>query len=279
MQLFLESENQIIKSILKYTGNKFKIINEIQKILPDNINTFVDLFCGSLTVAINVKADNIIANDIDKNIIGILNYIYKNDSILDKMKEYIKQFGLQNKNEYINFRTFVNSNREHKDYYLFILILTYYSFNNLFRFNKNNVFNAPYGNRSLTSENILTIKLFLHYFKKSNIQLSNKSIFDFDFSKMTKNDLIYLDPPYLITNANYNKIWNEKHEIELYKLLTDLHKKSIRFVLSNAIKNKHTENEYLKNFLNENDFKFKNLDNVYNGWSANNVIDIIVWNY
>ena len=36
--------NKYIKSPLNYTGGKFKLLSQIVPLLPQNINTFVDLF-------------------------------------------------------------------------------------------------------------------------------------------------------------------------------------------------------------------------------------------
>lgn len=38
--------NSYIKSPLNYVGGKYKLLNEIIPLFPENINTFVDLFGG-----------------------------------------------------------------------------------------------------------------------------------------------------------------------------------------------------------------------------------------
>ena len=35
-----------IKSPMNYIGNKYRILDQIKVYFPDNINNFVDLFCG-----------------------------------------------------------------------------------------------------------------------------------------------------------------------------------------------------------------------------------------
>ena len=50
-----------------------------------------------------------------------------------------------------------------------------------------------------------------------------------------KDDLVYLDPPYLITFSEYNKLWNEDTERDLLALLDDLNAKGINFAISNVI--------------------------------------------
>ena len=35
-----------VKAPFNYIGNKYRIIDSIQEFFPENINTFVDIFCG-----------------------------------------------------------------------------------------------------------------------------------------------------------------------------------------------------------------------------------------
>ena len=58
-------KEQLIKSPLNYTGGKFKLLPQILPLLPDDIGTFVDLFCGGGNVGVNIRAEKIICNDIE----------------------------------------------------------------------------------------------------------------------------------------------------------------------------------------------------------------------
>ena len=57
-------------------GNKGKLISKglIDK-FPDNINCFYDLFVGSCTVGLNIKANKYIINDLDSNIYSIYEFL------------------------------------------------------------------------------------------------------------------------------------------------------------------------------------------------------------
>lgn len=66
---------------------------------------------------------------------------------------------------------------------------------------------------------------------------------------LNNNDFVYLDPPYLISSSEYNKLWNEDKEIELYKFLDELDKKNIKFGISNLLTHKGRENSILKNWM------------------------------
>ena len=55
-----------------------------------------------------------------------------------------------------------------------------------------------------------------------------------------------LDPPYLISDSEYNKLWNEKHETELYDFLDELNDKGIKFGITNLMYHKGQKNKFLE---------------------------------
>ena len=80
-----------------------------------------------------------------------------------------------------------------------------------------------------------------------------------------------LDPPYLISQSEYNKLWTENDEKELYKLLDDLNEKGIRFGITNLVYHKGKTNnifyewskkyhvhELSSNYISFNDNTIKN---------------------
>jgi site-specific DNA-adenine methylase len=51
---------------MQYLGGKFRISKPLSEFLNQQMtedDTFVDLFCGSLNISVNVKSKNIILND------------------------------------------------------------------------------------------------------------------------------------------------------------------------------------------------------------------------
>lgn len=68
----------MIKSPLNYTGNKFKLLNQIIPIFP-KVQKFAYVFCGGLNVGINADVDVVFANDRNKSIIEIYEYFRNNN--------------------------------------------------------------------------------------------------------------------------------------------------------------------------------------------------------
>lgn len=140
----------LVKSPMNYTGGKYKLLPQILPLFPNNghINgRFIDLFCGGVNVAANVTAKRIIANDFDKNIIGIYSE-FKNqraEDIISHIERRIEEYDLSitNKEGFDNFRSYYNSCEDKNPLDLFVLIL--FSFNHQFRFNSKGEFNMPFG--------------------------------------------------------------------------------------------------------------------------------------
>lgn len=241
---------------MNYTGGKYKLLPQILPLFPTEINTFVDLFTGGGNIAVNVNANKIIANDFEPHIIDIYKTFqkYEIEELIKTIELAIQRFGLtiENADNFNKFREYYNKHIE--DGYSFIMpimlyVLICYSFNHQFRFNSKGEFNMPFGkNRSQWND---TMKKNLINFHKAiiekNIVFTNKNFNELKVDKLTPNDFVYCDPPYLITCATYNEKdgWNETHEKELLELLDNLNTQNIKFALSNVLFSKGKTNDML----------------------------------
>lgn len=261
-------KEELVKSPLNYTGGKFKLLPQILPYFPEEIDTFVDLFCGGYNVGINVKANKIICNDIESKVIELLQYFKDNtyEQILNDIFSLIEQYnlsrsdlygfkyygcssktgrriGVYNDDKYIRLREEYNKNPTPQGIYT----LSSFAFNNQIRFNKNNEFNMPCGKQDFNEAVQNKLKRFKDK-NVDNITFINKDFKNININNLNKNDLIYCDPPYLVTCASYNEQngWNLNHEKDLLNLLDDLNDKNIKFALSNVLESKGKSNDILK---------------------------------
>ncbi|WP_317368321.1 Dam family site-specific DNA-(adenine-N6)-methyltransferase [uncultured Tyzzerella sp.] len=268
----------MIQSPLNYTGGKFKLLPQILPYFPKNINTFVDLFCGGCNVGININANKIIYNDLNKNLCYLYN-TFKNldkESTFEWIYEIIEKYNLSlvSKNGYDYYgcessKGLGSYNREgflklrddfnnyiNKDYYYYILlyVIIVYSFNNQIRFNSKGEFNLPVGKRDFNLKMKNKLSDFIDALKSQNCIFMCKDFREFDISMLSFDDFVYVDPPYLITCATYNEQggWSEDTEKELLSFLDKLNEKNIRFALSNVIRSKGKENHLLIEWINKN---------------------------
>ena len=250
----------IIKSPLNYIGGKGKILEQILPLFPRQMNNFVDLFAGGGNVGLNVWANKIYLND---NLIYLIEMYrtFQNKSIDDTIlhiEQRITEFRLSLENEqgYKTIRQLYNQQKNPLD--LFVLIA--FSFNHQIRFNNQHEFNNPFG-RARSSFNVaMKNKLlkFLTRIKELDLHFSAICFRDYDFSRLGFNDLVYCDPPYLISTGTYNdgkrgfKGWTEKQEKQLLELLDQLHSQNIKFALSNVLEHKGKSNHILQSWLKAN---------------------------
>lgn len=263
--------NTLIKSPMNYTGGKYKLLPQILPLFPSKIDTFVDLFTGGG----NVRANRIISNDFDAHVIGIYN-AFKNmtlDEIIGTIEKTISKYelSLENADGFNALRMAYNKglNEDIPPYALDMLlyVLICYSFNHQLRFNSRGEFNMPFGkNRSQWND---TMKKNLVNFHKAIIEkdiiFTNKDFGELKVDKLTPNDFVYCDPPYLITCATYNEKdgWNINSEKKLLNLLDELNKHDIKFGLSNVLFSKGKANDMLiewskKYNVNHLDYTYQN---------------------
>lgn len=245
--------NEFLKAPMNYTGNKFKLLSQIIPLFPNNINTFVDLFCGSSTVSLNVNANKITCNDSNSPLIEVLKYLQSSskEKVLKEINTIINEFDLykyENGGYYL-LRDRYNQYKQPLDLY----VLSCFSFNFQIRFNKRGEFNMPSGKgrSSYTSVLVGNLGKFIDKIKNTNITYTNNDFRSFDISLLGENDFVYCDPPYLISNAVYNEKnrlgngYGEIEEIELLNLLDRLNSMGVKFALSNVLYHKGLDNTIL----------------------------------
>ena len=296
------ADKKYIKSPMNYTGGKYKLLHQIEPLFPEDINLFVDLFTGGGNIAVNVKANKIVANDCEENIIGIYKTFQKYvnvDELIAQIEEIIKTYGLtiDNTEAYNKFRNDYNNLKTSQGNYplpissynmdILLYVLICYSFNHQYRFNSKGEFNMPFGKeRSQWNENMKNNLINFHrQIKEKDIVFLNKDFRQLKVDKLGINDFVYCDPPYLITCATYNEKdgWNQECEEDLLKLLDELNTKKIKFALSNVLYSKGKTNDLLiewskKYTVHHLDYTYQNC-NYHTKDKTNKSDEVLITNY
>ncbi len=292
----------MINSPLNYPGNKARIAQQIISLFPHDINSFFELFAGSAIISMNVKAKKYFINDTSNQVIELLKYFRQNTDkdIIGQVEKNIALYNLTNTYKFgklvypvIKYEGLSNYNREgylklreayNKDKSLdklFTLII--YGFNHYMRFNRKGDFNVPVGKvdyiaqlRERTSNTCNKLKNMDIIF--SNLDFSSQEILD----KITIEDFVYLDPPYFITEAPYNKAWTELEEFRLYKYLDMLNSRGVRFALSNVIQSNGRKNKILIDWMKKYNVHYiyrTYLNSNYRKKNLSNTQEVLITNY
>lgn len=281
----------IVSPIIGYYGSKRRLLDKgfLDK-FPKDIDTFYDIFAGSASVSLNVKAKNYVINDVNVHVYNLYNMFKKvqADSIIRHIQNNINVFNLNRNNcnyddkdrqkynkNYLELRDWANMTKDPLDFYT----LTFHSFNYLYRFNSKGEFNAPFGQRFFREEHKKFIQDGCNFFKKFNVKLLNKDFRNINLFEITSKDFVYLDPPYFDCKANYNENngWSIRDEEDLHNFCDSLNEKQIKFALSNVAKTKGQDNMQLLDWVkskNYNIIRFKDCIN-YTACSE----EILITNY
>lgn len=290
LSIDINSNDKFVKSSLNYVGGKYKLLGQLTKRFPLEINTFIDYFCGGGNVGINVKAKKVIGVDKEKCLIGVLNLFktFTYTDIINKLDKIIEEYklsntylngykyykcnssaglGSYNKDKYLKLREDYNNMKEQSENKTFkLLLLIIFGFNHQIRFNNSGEFNVPVGKRDFNSSIRKNLLSFCERLKNRDIQFINKDFKDIEIADSTSKDFCYFDPPYFLGKASYNENnnWTEKDEKELLNYINKLNDKNIKFALSNVTKHKGKKNNILIDWAIENKYNINYLNYNYN---------------
>lgn len=261
--------NKTIRSPFFYVGDKYKLMPQLKQLMPKNIEQYIEPFVGGGSSFLNSKGTSYRLNDVDPYVVElhrqIGSYTGKPDELFNELFDIIDFYGLScsyrgvcvpqemkkkyvktyyskyNKEAYIRMRKDFNAE---KDDYLRLYLLLIYGFNHMIRFNGNGDFNLPVGNVDFNNNVYQALNNYLEFVGEHEIEFFNMEYISF-LEKITyeKNSYVFLDPPYLISMSEYNKLWNDKKEDELCEYLDSLNDRGIKFGITNLITHKGKVNQ------------------------------------
>ena len=295
-------KNGIVRSPLFYVGDKYKLVKEIKQHFPTNIGRFIEPFVGGGSVFLNVDAETYLLNDIDSYVIDIhrmlcsyvgreeefyrdfyaivdkyeLSNSYEKDVVPQELKkEFPKTYlAKYNKQSYCNLKN--DFNQDGKKDMLMLYVLLIYGFNRILRFNKSGNFNVPVGDVDFNKNTRCALDTYFDLLRQKQVQWFSMDYRQFfKLIEFQQNDFVYLDPPYLITSSEYNKLWSEMTEKDLLQLLDDLNSNNVKFAISNVTHYRGESNDiFIKwsqkyksspiksNYISFNDNTIKNFNEV-----------------
>lgn len=263
----------MIRSPFFYVGDKYKLVSQLLKYIPEEIKTYVEPFYGGGSSQLQVEAEHYLLNDVNPYVIRLHSFLLREmkekDRFFNTLFSLIDNYGLScsylrddvplelrneypktyysryNKEAYTSLRNDFNSEGQKDDYKLYLLLI--YGFNHMIRFNRKGEFNLPVGNVDFNKNVYNALNGYYEKQKERNIKFSINDFRAFMTDlDLGEKDFVYCDPPYLISMSEYNKLWNEKEERELYECLDTLNEKGVRFGITNLVKHKGRENSIFR---------------------------------
>lgn len=303
----MSTEVHFKRSPFFYVGDKFKLIGKIKKHFPKQINTFVEPFLGGGSVFLNVEAKRYLLNDIDQNVISLHRFLVsqaaKEKGLLKRIKTLVEHYSLSrsvfedvvptslkkkwtktyyaefNRKGYGLLKTDYNDAKKKDPLHLYLLLI--YGFNRMLRFNKRDEFNLPVGNVDFNQNVLKALRDYFAVVKKGNVKFHSQDFRKFIGDlKLKKDDFVYIDPPYLISASEYNKLWSEKADVELMHILDGLNAAGVKFALSNVTAYNGKKNEKL--IVWAKGYRVHPIDSNYISYHNNSkkkITEVLITNY
>jgi DNA adenine methylase len=303
----MTNHKKTYRSPLFYVGDKYKLYPNIRKYFPKTINRFIEPFTGGGSVFLNVNANEYLLNDIDTNVINIHRFLIEQsqnpkaffDSVFEIIQEYnlshsyikdivpqelkdewIKTYYAKfNKKGFDKLKADYNSSTEKNVLQLYLLLI--FGFNRMLRFNSKGEYNLPVGNVDFNKNTEVALNDYFLLTRQKNIQFYNLDfLYFFKEIEFQEDDFVYLDPPYLITFSEYNKLWNEETEKRLLNFLEWLDTQNVKFAVSNVSHYKGKINQQFFEWSRQhNSFDIKSNYISYHDNSNKEFKEVLITNY
>lgn len=221
---------------LKYKSNKIAkedLIKNIELFVNDNKTAFKQLLNPELLKHYDIFEKELLRN-ISAKLVRMKDLEEKKGNLPEK--DIYDNFECALKGSFYMFIRALYNKYDNSEYFYFI---REYCYSSMFRYNSNGEFNVPYGGISYNRKNF---QRKIDYIKSKELQshFVNTDIYNLDFEefldkiKLTKNDFIFLDPPYDTDFSSYvNNTFDKQDQERLANYL--INKCPARFML--VIKN------------------------------------------
>jgi DNA adenine methylase len=244
---------KIVVPPIKCQGIKTKLVPFIFESIKWNGNgRWIEPFAGSGVVLFNLKPASAIFNDINHHIVRLYKAIFALEITPPDVEKYLVREGN---------KLFKNGQKDANSYYyevrrrfnkygdsLDLLFLSRACFNGVMRFNKKGEFNVPFcqkPDRFRRAHITKIVNQVLHIQKvmsKKNWEFTSIDWRDC-LTKATRNDFVYIDPPYIGRHVDYYNSWTEKDATDLAKLTNAL---PCGFAVSMWSENKYRKNSHIE---------------------------------
>jgi len=271
---------------LKCQGIKTKLVAEIHRLArTQDFERWVEPFCGSCVVALNVQPKKALLSDTNIHIIHLYQEIQNGNLTPALAKSFLEKEGNRLRSEGEPYFYAVRERFNKSPTSLDFLFLNRSCFNGVMRFNRSGKFNVPYGHKPERFAQAYITKITNQIRRISEVISSCDWTFaPVDFRQTLAlakpGDLIYVDPPYAGRHVDYFNSWSEADEINLAKALKEL---PCTFVLSTWHSNEFRKNTLIEKNWNDPQFHILLREHYYHVGSTENLrhpmIEALITNF
>lgn len=271
---------------LKCQGIKTKLVSSIQKIADTrDYSRWVEPFCGSCVVALNVQPKKALLCDTNIHIIQLYQSIQKGEITPAIAKTFLTKEGEKLKTQGEPYYYIVRERFNEAPTPLDFLFLNRSCFNGVIRFNRKGKFNVPYCHKPERFAQAYVTKITNQI--RQIAQVLNAVDWTFEacdfretLAKAEAGDFVYADPPYAGRHVDYFNSWSDEDETTLASRLSAL---PCDFMLSTWHSNEFRTNTAIEHLWSKDGFHILKREHFYHVGSSEDLrhpmIEALVSNF
>lgn len=251
---------------IKCQGIKTKIVPMIKESVPQPVQgRWIEPFCGSCVVALNVKPERALLTDTNTHIISLYKGVQDGTITPEIVRSFLTREGEKllelGEKHYYAVRKRFNETHDSLDF----LFLNRACFNGVMRFNQKGKFNVPFCRKPDRFRPAYITKIMNQIIDFKRVLYGRDWQFEvLDFRKTLAragaDDFVYADPPYAGRHVDYFNSWDAHDEQDMIRLLKKLPGK---FLLSTWHSNVFRENKSVQAYWQENTFFIRTAEHFY----------------
>lgn len=190
------------RSFLKWAGGKFRLVDEINSLLPKKKSCLIEPFVGAGSVFLNTNFEHYILADINPDLINLFKIIQQDsENYIIAAKALFEHPDANSRVRYYQLRDIFNNSQDAFQRAVIFLYLNRFGFNGLCRYNSNNQFNVPFGSYQRHYFPEVELRFFAEKAKKAEFICSS---FEETLARADQYSVVYCDPPYAPLDQNTN---------------------------------------------------------------------------
>jgi DNA adenine methylase len=229
------------RPFLKWAGGKRQLVQELTKHVPESFGTYYEPFVGGGALFFHLQPRSAVLSDSNARLIRTYSGIQNNvDDVIAILSTYRNE-----KSFYLKLREIPIDERSDAELAAWFIFLNKTGFNGLYRVNRRNLFNVPFGdNARARIVDDLNLKACSAALK--GVQLHCED-FEAALTRAGQGDFVYIDPPYVpLSDTAYftsytSSGFGPQDQLRLRDAALALKRRGVTVVLSNSSSHRVSE--------------------------------------
>lgn len=232
--LSVESTEAVARPFVKWVGGKRQLLHRMAEYVPNRYGTYHEPFVGGGAFFFDLFPPTATLSDFNERLIRTYRGIRDQpEKVIERLRSYPHE-----KEFFLEMRAMDIDARDDDEVAAWFIYLNKTGFNGLYRVNRSNVFNVPFGDYK--NPNICdadNLRACSRALKRAKLEVSS---FEAVLDRAKPGDFVYFDPPYVplsVTSyfTSYTSAgFDMEDQVRLRDVALELKKRDVQVLLSNS---------------------------------------------